>query len=772
MIVTYEWLNEWIDLKDKTVDDVCEKLNSIGLEVDSVTKQKIPDNVVLGKVLECQKHPDADKLNVCKVDVGDEVLQIVCGAKNVAKDQYVAVAKVGAVLGKDFIIKEAKLRGVDSFGMICSSSEIGLIKTNDGIMELDESIGELELGKELKEYPLLNDTIIEIELTANRGDCLSIYGVARDLSAAYDRELKTKEYSFSYDRRGVGRVLELDSDSQIHSSLKYMFFEKTDLKCDFLTLFRLYMVQEEIKTPIENALKYAIVNSGVVLRAYDFDKFEKDENDKAILRLKNSEDGIDRVFNAQKEICLVGLYQNKEFCVDDKTSNVVVEASYIDPEYISLKRYETKVKTDDLYYRSSRGSETDLNFGLKEVCEAIKNGANIYSDVEETVDNIEPRVIQLKESFVEEFIGNDIENSVVIKTLQKLGFDVDFRGEFYVIKVPLFRSDIKNPQDIIEEIVRIVGIDNIESKPLCFTESVVINPTYEKIKKRRHYKLKAVGCGYFEAITYIFDNKTELKELGFQVLDDKKDLVNPITNELDTLRVTISLNLLRSASKNVKSGRKLVKLFEVGRVVDMNLLEKEKLCFLYSGSKELEGYGSSTGECSFKDITDDLFSIVGECELKKGECQNKLFNPYEYADIFLHGKKIGYVGRVHLEVEKKYDLKRTYICEVDFESLRYGIVKAKEYSKFQSSWKDLSFLVPTKMSVEEIKTSLKDHLPDLVKEFFVVDIYEDGELGDKKSITLRFILQDMKKTLEDSDIKDVMDSIISLLSSDLGLELR
>ena len=540
MIVTYEWLNEWIDLRDKTVEDICDKLNSIGLEVDSVTKQQVPKGVVVGKVLTCEKHPDADKLNITTVDVGDEVLQIVCGAKNVAKDQFVAVAKIGAVLGDNFKIKKAKLRGVESSGMICSSSEIGLVKTNDGIMELDDSIGELELGKELCEYPLLNDTIIEIELTANRGDCLSIYGVARDLSAVYDKELKTKEYNYELDRRGIGRVLELDSASNINCSAKYMFFENDGIKCNFLTRFRLYMCDESLKTPIENALSYATINSGVLLRCYDFDKLKKDENDKAILKLKLDEDGLDRFYNDDKVISVVGINQNKEYQVTSETKRVLVGATYIDPEYVSLKRYETKIQTDELYYRSSRGSETDLKFGLKEVAQVIFPNALIYTDFDETLENFEPTVIQMDSSFVSEFIGDEVDSTTVINVLQKLGFEVDFRGEFFVITVPAFRSDIKNPQDIIEEVVRIVGIDNIASKALCFPERKVITPAYEKLQKRRFYKSKAVGLGYYESISYLFDSKEELKELGFEVLDEKDDIANPITNELNTLRPTIA----------------------------------------------------------------------------------------------------------------------------------------------------------------------------------------------------------------------------------------
>ena len=216
MLVTKNWLQEWIDLSDISVDEICKTLNSSGLEVDSVEKIEIPKGVVVGKVTECVKHPEADKLSICQVDIGSKSVQIVCGAKNVGPGQFVPVATIGTKLGKGFEIKEAKLRGVESNGMICSSSEIGLPNTNDGILVLDSSIGELVIGKELSEYEFFNDTIIEIELTANRGDCLSIRGVARDLSASLKRKLK----EFETPAPSIDNTLKVSFNNQ-NSKLSY-----------------------------------------------------------------------------------------------------------------------------------------------------------------------------------------------------------------------------------------------------------------------------------------------------------------------------------------------------------------------------------------------------------------------------------------------------------------------------------------------------------------------------------------------------------------------
>ena len=774
MIVTRNWLNEYIDIKDISSDEICKALNAIGLEVDSLRECRIPSGVVVGRVLSCEKHPDADKLNVTTVDIGSETLQIVCGAKNVAKDQFVCVAKVGAVLGKDFKIKEAKLRGVESNGMICSSSEIGLVDTNDGIVELDDSIGELILGKELSEYSSLNDDIIEIELTANRGDCLSIHGVARELSSALDIELIQKETTYVEDKRGIGRVVKLDISGESDCNLKYMFFEKDSLKTNFLTRLRLCMSDIKISNDVINHLNYATHESGVILRAYDFCKLDQDKDGKAVLNLRQDDDKIDRVYSSSFLLSSVGLEQNSDFDIVEGCDKVLVEASYVRPDDIASKRYEVKAKSDELYYKSSRGSETDLGFGLKVLSQSIVSGAKIYSGYEETIDSDEETIIQVEESFIHDFIGDEISDTKIMQILQSLGFDVEFRGEFFIVKVPLFRSDIKNTQDIIEEIVRIYGIDNIRSKPLCSFERRVVNSAYEKIKKRRFYRNRAVGAGFFESVHYFFENRDDLAKYGFKCVKSEMDLKNPISSELNSFRTTLSLHLLRSASKNAKVGRKSIKIFELGRVVDESLNESEKLSFILSGDSESESLKNSAKvkAFSFVDAVDSLSKIVGEFELKQAMSESKLFNPYEYARVILKGRDIGFISRVHLEVEKEFDLQRSYICELDFDSLKYEIIKVDNYSKFQSSQKDLSFLIGSDMSFEKIRVELDGKIDKTIVSFYPIDLYEADELENKKSLTIRFILQLKEGTLQESDIVKAMDGVSEILKAKLGLEIR
>ena len=284
MIVTRSWLSEFIDLSSVSNEKLYETFNSIGLEVDSLIQVEIPKKVVIGKVISCEKHPDADKLNVCQIDVGSGTRQIVCGAANVVDAEYVAVATIGAELPGDFVIKHAKLRGVESEGMVCSSSEIGLPEMGKGIMILDESIGELEVGRELSSYEKVADTIIELELTANRGDCLSIYGVARDLSSALDIDMKPFEYKQEDKiKLGIAREAELRHTGEMDADLHYKLATVENISDSFLVQLRLAMVNVEAQGKLASLLAYVTHTTGVILRAYDSRAFRNSENKICVL---------------------------------------------------------------------------------------------------------------------------------------------------------------------------------------------------------------------------------------------------------------------------------------------------------------------------------------------------------------------------------------------------------------------------------------------------------------------------------------------------------
>jgi len=777
MIITRSWLNEWISLDGITTEELCKTFNAIGLEVDRVETYEVPKKIVLGKVLECEQHPDADKLSVCKVDIGSTTRQIVCGAANVRTGLYVAVATIGAEMPGGLKIKPVKLRGVDSEGMICSSNEIGLPKTNDGIMERDESIGELKLGQELCENPHFRDDLIEIELTANRGDCLSIHGVARDLSAAFNRPLKDQGIDSEEERRlGIGRVMQFSHGDLMDVELKYRAIDFKGLNLPFMVGLRLAQIEEQKDSAIESLLFYATYSSGVILRAYDAELFKSGEEGKAQVKLEEDENGFAAIAGTQKA-SVVGIIQEDASRVGDAESTVLLEASYIPPDIISRKMSESKIKSGPLYYRTSRGSEPELGMGMAYAVQMLErySGSDIYGGCIDLSGSYSEKVVTITIDEINAFIGMDVEKSVVVQLLSNLGFNINkSQGDNFVISVPRFRHDIVNKQDVVEEIVRLVGIDNIQSKPFVFAEENRLDDDYAEYKKRRIYRQRAAQSGFYESVHFVFNERSRLEAYGFECVDKELELLNPIVNTLDTLRPTILLSLLESASQNAKSGRKQVALFEVGSVVDSKRNESLRMSFLFSGNKERDALsnGGKPEAVDFAYFTQKISDVIGDVELKPCEMSHRLAHPFQSAEVVQNGVSIGTLFKLHPTVQENYDLDAAYMCELDFEKLEYGLKQASPFSKFQVSFRDLSVVAPEAMAYDAIKSVIEKASSDEVVRFYPVDRYQDEAMGENVSMTIRFVLQSHEKTLEEEDITGAMGGILSALESDLGLELR
>lgn len=486
MIVTKNWLDEWIDLSGVSTEHLLKTFNAIGLEVDRHDVIRIPDKVVIGYVESCERHPDADKLNVCQVNVGEGIRQIVCGASNVRAGIYIALATVGAELPGGLMIKEAKLRGVESHGMICSAKEIGLPPMGEGIMIFDPSIGELEAGKALNAYDVFNDDVIEIELTANRGDCLSIYGIARDLRAALNKPLReTLKKEKPEGRLGIGRLLQLHHSDMVDVDLRFGAVEVKELETPFLIGLRLALIEEVCNSAMDAMLLYTTHSTGVILRAYPFEKFDDPDTAKGIITLENDENGFAALYGKEK-VSVIGVSQAKEAHFSAKEGLAIIEASYIQPEIIAKKMGENKVQSCPHYYRSSRGSEPKIDSGIDYVMELLEtySSSQIYAGTIELQSAYEPRTVSMCEEEFESFIGMKIDKTTITTIFKNLGMDIGKpKGSTFAIGIPRFRHDITNKQDIVEEIVRIVGIDNIPSKALVFSEANQMSDDLSAYKK-------------------------------------------------------------------------------------------------------------------------------------------------------------------------------------------------------------------------------------------------------------------------------------------------
>ncbi|RXJ88549.1 phenylalanine--tRNA ligase subunit beta [Arcobacter sp. CECT 8983] len=771
MIITRSWIQEYIDISKISTEDICKTLNAIGLEVDSVEKQRIPSKVVVGKVLEKEKHPDADKLNICQVDIGNETVQIVCGAKNVDAGQFVPVAVVGCNLGEGFKIKRAKLRGVESNGMICSSTEIGLPKLNDGILELDESIGKLEVGKELKEYPLLNDDIIEIELTANRGDCLSINGVARELSAFYSIAFKEQEFNINYNDLGIGQVLEVESLSTIESTYIYTVINSENFTLPVLQKLRVGAIDKFKAQDLVDSLTYITHSTGVILNAYA-KKDAEDIKGLATIHIQKDKQGFD-VIIGEKKLSTVGV----EHCEVAQDSEYIIEASYINPELLSKKVFETKKETGDIYYRSSRGSEPDIETGMKSFCSLIsQSGAEVYNGNEALIDYQEKITIDVSVKKVNAIIGQEVEKAKIDNILSGLGFEVkDNSSDVLSIKVPHYRHDIKNIADITEEVVRIIGIDNIQAKPLAIDEVNRVNKTSYDLVKKNKLRAKAIENGFFETVTYVFADKEKLNKYSIPTVQESLDLLNPIVKELDTFRTTISLNLIEACSNNTKLGFKSAAFFEIGKVFNLKREEKTVVSFVFSGQKEFEDISNSgkPENIDFFAFSKKVLNTVGKFELEQmNKVPNDLIHPYQSANVIVDGQTVGFISKLHPSVASEYDLSDTFIAEIDFEAIANNLIKVESYSKFQASKKDLSLMVPKDMEFKKIKEVIDSLGNKTIKQYNLIDIYNDENLGENESLTIRFVLQNDDKTLEEEDITSAMNNILEALKEKLNIELR
>jgi len=768
MILTRSWLNEWIDLSDISTDELCKRLNSLGLEVDSVQELCAPLNVVVGRVISCEKHPNADKLNVCRVEVGAETKQIVCGAKNVVDATFVSVAMIGAKLPNGLEIKHRKIRGIESEGMICSSSELGLPSINDGIMILDESIGELEVGKEIGEYEIFNDAIIEIDLTPNRGDCLSIYGVARDLGAAFNKELKLPKRVDYKESIGIGKILSFAYDEIDGVNMHYKVAQIDNIKVPLSVDLRLAEIGQKIDNDLDKLLAYAMHESGVILNAYDFNFFGEE---KAKLFLRQNE--FVELLSEDEVASKVGVCYNK--ASKPNSNKVILEASYVNPNKIVPIVATNEVEPDSYYHRTSRGSEPDVDFGMDILVKLLSecSHSTICSGSSTYYAKAQKKSISINLKDIEKLIGQEIDKSEVSSILKHLGFSIqNLDGDRFGVIVPAFRHDITNIEDVTEEILRIIGIDNIAPKKLKFFEHNRVNESLSRHRFKRMLKQKAVANGYYEVVTYLFSENAKLQKYGFKTVQKELSILNPITSEMDGLRTTMLLNLLEAVQRNINYGKKRVQLFEIGTVFDENRVEKEQISFVFSGCVSDDNV-SNSGKPKDVDLIsfiNSIASIIGDFELRQITVKNGLIHPYQSGDIIIQGKRVGYLSKLHPNTE--FEIPTTYIATIDVEPLIPAKKEARAISNFQAVTRDLSVLIPKDVTFEAIKEILDTIEIENLRSYYAVDIYEDESLQNQKSLTLRFVIQSDEKTLQDEDLNPIMDQILKVLEDKAKAKLR
>ncbi|GAA8617571.1 phenylalanine--tRNA ligase subunit beta [Helicobacter pylori] len=756
-------LNVFVDTP-KDIAKLCEDLSRLGLEVESCIPCVAPKNVVVGKVLEKAPHKNAEKLSVCQVDVGKEVLQIVCGAKNVAPNQFVPVALNGALISST-TIATTNLRGVESCGMICSSNELGFPKINDGILELDESVGELVLGKGLNEYAPFNTHVLEISLTPNRGDCLSVLGIAREISAFYHTPLKPiKALNFT----PKSDLITLCAGENIESHLAYYLICNHSLKTPLNVKLSLAHNNALSENDLSNFIEFSMHFSGVVMNAYSLNITPID------LSVKNDENNLESVYiNHQKRSTIAIKHQDQK----DLSEYLLLEASYTDPISLSLKLHALKDKTlqkdNALIYRSARGSNPNLSDGLNFLSAHLK--ATILES-KQTKHALKDRTLEFKLEDITEILGLAIEEETIQGILKNLGFKVstkvpNSKPQILEVVVPNFRHDIKTIQDIAEEILRFVGIDHLISKPLDSVSNKKSNPHYDTHHFFENLKHKALACGFKEVIHYVFYSKEKQQKLGFEVLEDPLELQNPITTELNTLRTSLVCGLLDASLRNKNLGFKSIALYEKGSVYNSKREEIQKLGFLASGLQKKESYPDAKGKAwDFYSFAECVSKVIGDFSLEKLTTQAPINHPYQSAKIIQNHKIIGVIAKIHPKVIQELDLFESYYAEIDASKLKRPAMLLKPFSIYPSSVRDLTLIIDENTAFSRIKKALKDaQIPNL-SEILPLDIFKESD--NTIALSMRCVIHSLEKTLNDEEVNSAVQKALEILEKEFNARLK
>ncbi len=756
-------LNVFVDVP-KDIAKLCEDLSRLGLEVESCIPCVAPKNVVVGKVLEKAPHKNAEKLSVCQVGVGKEVLQIVCGAKNVVPNQFVPVALNGALIGSTTIAK-TELRGVESYGMICSSNELGFPKINDGILELDESVGELVLGKGLNEYAPFNTHVLEISLTPNRGDCLSVLGIAREISAFYHTPLKPiKALNFT----PKSDLITLCAGENIESHLAYYLVCNHSLKTPLNVKLSLAHNNALSENDLNNFIEFSAHFSGVVMNAYSLNATPID------LSVKNDENNLESVYiNHQKRSTIAIKHQDPK----DLSEYLLLEASYTDPISLSLKLHALKDKTlqkdNALIYRSTRGSNPNLSDGLNFLSTHLK--ATILES-KQTKHALKDRTLEFKLEDITEILGLAIEEETIQGILKSLGFKVSIKEpnskpQILEVVAPNFRHDIKTIQDIAEEILRFVGIDHLISKPLDSVSNKKSNPHYDTHRFFENLKHKALACGFKEVIHYVFYSKEKQQKLGFEVLEDPLELQNPITTELNTLRTSLVCGLLDASLRNKNLGFKSIALYEKGSVYNSKREEIQKLGFLASGLQKKESYPDAKGKAwDFYSFAECVSKVIGDFSLEKLTTQAPINHPYQSAKIIQNHKIIGVIAKIHPKVIQELDLFESYYAEIDASKLKRPAMLLKPFSIYPSSVRDLTLIIDENTAFSRIKKALKDaQIPNL-SEILPLDIFKESD--NTIALSVRCVIHSLEKTLNDEEVNSAVQKALEILEKEFNARLK
>ncbi|WP_198078969.1 phenylalanine--tRNA ligase subunit beta [Acinetobacter calcoaceticus] len=791
MKISENWLRTWVNPAIDS-DTLSDQLTMLGLEVDELAPVAKPfTGVVIGEVLTVEQHPDADRLRVTTINIGSgEPLQIVCGAPNVRVGMKAPVATIGAVLPGDFKIKKGKLRGVESQGMLCGASEIDLEDKIDGLLELP---ADAPVGVNIREYLKLDDNVIDISITPNRGDCFSIRGIAREISVI--NKLQMNEPVINTVAATIADEKKVVISTEGAPRYLGRVVKNVNVKAATPEWMQQALSRSGIRTHsiLVDVTNYVLMELGQPMHAFDLSKIEgtihvRQATQQEKLQLLNDQEvelqeDIMVIADDQKALAIAGIMGGLASSVTDDTTDIFLESAFFAPLAIAGRARRFGLHTD-----SSQRYERGVDFELpliamnraSQLIQELAGGEFGPITVAEKTDLLPKReAIELKQAQVDQLLGYQVAGEFIADALTRLGCKVTVKaeGEWSVVP-PSHRYDMAIYQDLIEEVARIDGYDNIQiSLPSMDVKFAKYQDRFELAELRQ----TIVTLGYQEAISFSFADAKLEKQLNPEV--QPLMLANPISSDLAAMRSTLLSSLIPCVQYNLNRQQSRVRFFEFGLRFDYqnaksieDLKQTPTLALVAVGSQEPESWHVKPQPMDFFDFKGEIEEILaaGRVSVEYVRSERAWLHPGQSAEILVDGKSIGYLGRLHPSLENELDLSTTWVAELDQTAVLQSYVSNfTELSRFPSVRRDIALLISDNINVRDIQQLIEQTGGELLDSTWLFDVYTGQGVEDgKRSLAFALLWQHPSRTLEDAEIKSGMDNIIQVLENTYQATLR
>ncbi len=791
MKISENWLRTWVNPAIDS-DTLSDQLTMLGLEVDELAPVAKPfTGVVVGEVLTVEQHPDADRLRVTTVNIGSgEPLQIVCGAPNVRAGMKAPVATIGAVLPGDFKIKKGKLRGVESQGMLCGASEIDLEDKIDGLLELPD---DAPVGVNIREYLKLDDNVIDISITPNRGDCFSIRGIAREVAVINqlqmnEPEIKSVDATITDEKKVV-----ISTDG----APRYLgrVVKNVNVKAATPEWMEQALARSGIRTHsiLVDVTNYVLMELGQPMHAFDLAKIEgtvhvRQAQPQEKLQLLNDQEvelqeDIMVIADDQKALAIAGIMGGLASSVTDDTTDIFLESAFFAPLAIAGRARRFGLHTD-----SSQRYERGVDFELpliamnraSQLIQELAGGEFGPITVAEKTEILPKReAIELKQAQVDQLLGYQLTADFIADALTRLGCEVTVKAEGdWSVVPPSHRYDMAIYQDLIEEVARIDGYDNIQiSLPSMDVQLAKYQDRFEIAELRQ----TIVTLGYQEAISFSFADAKLEKQLNPQV--NPLMLANPISSDLAAMRSTLLSSLIPCVQYNLNRQQSRVRFFELGLRFDYqdaksieDLKQIPTLALIAVGSQQPESWHVKPQPMDFFDFKGEIEEILaaGRVKVEYVRSERAWLHPGQSTEILVDGQSIGYLGRLHPSLENELDLSTTWVAELDQTAVLQSYVSNfTELSRFPSIRRDIALLISDNINVRDIQQLIEKTGGELLDSTWLFDVYTgQGVEEGKRSLAFALLWQHPSRTLEDAEIKSGMDNIIQVLENTYQATLR